>query len=95
MALCDKTLPDEERQDLAAAIFSNLENWPDQFPVTDSEQPGPRMASGDAFFSGEYSIFQQICYIKVDLSRKQPALPQLVRYPFLPPDLPRHQPAAQ
>ena len=52
MALCDKTLPDEERQDLAAALSSNLGNWPDEFPVTDSERPGPRLASGETFWSG-------------------------------------------
>ena len=41
LALCDLSLPAEERQDLAAAIFNYLENMPAAFSMIDVERPGP------------------------------------------------------
>ena len=95
MALCDKSLPDKERQDMAAALFNNLENWPDQFLVIDVERPGPGFASGDVFFPGKYCLFFQVCEITYDISRRHPASTELVHYSFFLPNLPHHRPAAQ
>jgi hypothetical protein len=51
LALCDLSLPAEERQDLATALFNNLKIWPVTFDMTDVERPGPAMASGNTFWT--------------------------------------------
>ena len=53
LALADESLPEEERQNLAAAIFRELDNWDEgSFSDTEIERPGPNLASGDQFWTG-------------------------------------------
>ena len=51
LALGDKSLPSEEREDLARALHRELQHWQgEEFTLSEVERPGPKLASGDAYF---------------------------------------------
>ena len=51
LALADKSLPSEEREDLARALHRELQHWQgEEFTLSELERSGPKLASGEAYF---------------------------------------------